>query len=390
MAASAFIGFCEGLARSLRWLFALDRGPANLAEEVADRLFDPLLPDERALLRLRFGVDPATNDKLEEIARKAGLTRWRRRRLEGKVLVALVRWDYRRRLLPKVHRRLVERIAAADDEILKCLCDAPAVRHVLVGWHDSLVGGQCAAGEIGDPPDRPAGDDPDGEPQSPEILLAGAIRRALWANARSRKAIARPNDRPCSHGDAIAVALDAFRALGLNANAIRDLADALLAPARRVESGRDAPATPMLDPVVDPETTQPAPPRNLLPRPARETPDFEILDPALVESVVAQAGMPLEDLWSRAARIRCLSDKAGRNRRMLVDSCMPLVAEVAVEKGLRDRAFLDAIETGRAAVQRLAEGCSCNGEHDFAAQAKRAARTAIGDAAPAENRTTGG
>jgi hypothetical protein len=115
-------------------------------------------------------------------------------------------------------------------------------------------------------------------------------------------------------------------------------------------------------------------------------PDFENLDPALMDSVTAQAGIPLADLWIRATRIHCLLANAGRNRRILVDSCMPLVADVALEKGLRNWVFLYAIERGRSAVQRLAEGFAHDEEHDFAAQATRVVRAAIVEVTPAENR----
>lgn len=389
MAAAVSASIWVGLVRSLRWLLALESGPANLAEEVADRLFDRLTPDERALLRLRFGVDPETNATLEEIFHTAGLPRRRQRTLEGEVLVALFRWENRQRLLSKVHQRLMQRIASAHVGILECLCDAPAVRHVLVSWHDRLVDGRCLADKIGKPPDRSIGSDPDAQRPSPEIMLAAMIRRALWANTRVRKAIWRPDDKPCSRSEKMAKALDAFGALRLNSHAIRELAEALLAPARRIEPGRDEPVPPVLDPIPNPEATRPKLPPNLLPHWHGELPDFSSLDPELADAVTEQAGIPLADLWTRAARIHRLLVKARRNRQMLVDSCMPLVAEVAVEKGLRNRAFLDAIESGRSAIQRLAEGFIHEEEQDFAAAATRIARAAIDQVAPAENGAPG-
>lgn len=366
-----------GWARFLR-LLAIDPGPSNLAEGVADRLFDNLTPEQRTMLRQRFGVDADTSAKLEKIAAQFSTARRHIREIEGQALIRLYRWEYRKIRSPAVQRRLVRRIAAAHDDILDALCDAPPVRSVLVGWHDQLVDGRRPAGEIAEPPDPVIPDDPEEEMQSSEFALAATLRKALWAHARGRKADRLPDQEQAGHEDERAKALEAMRAIRFNAQSILALAEALLGHARRIPVEGDDMITQLLDPVVDPDArAAPDIPSGPVSPWAGEVPNILERDSALIDVITAESGMPVGELWERAARIDEALAKARHNLRLLVDSGMPMVAEAAVTQGLRGDTFIDGIEGGRAALLQVADRFCFTAEGDFTASAECAVRAVL-------------
>jgi hypothetical protein len=361
------------MARLLSRILLLDPGPANLAEEVAERVLTNPEGREREILRQHFGIDPDTGVKLEKIAAQFAITRRRLRRIESRALIRLYRWEHRRLRLPGMQQRLMKRIAAAHDEILETLCDAPPVRPVLVGWHDQLVDGRRSAGEIADPPD-PVTDD---GPQSQETILAERLRKALWANARARKPVRGTDEKSATRNDERDKALSTLHGLRLNARSILAIAGALLGPAGRITTESDETIPQLLAPVIDPDA--PSPPEIPPDPPSRfhgEPPDIAEMDPALSESITEEAGMPVAELWARAGRVDPALTKALHNQRLLVDSCMPLVAEVAVAQGLRGKDFFDSIEKGRDAVQELADRFCFTAGGDFTAQVENAIRAA--------------
>lgn len=362
----------RGLWRLLRRAFAVDPGPANLAEEVADRLIARLTPKERMLLRQRFGVDPETNADLEQIGAHFSKTRQRIREIESAALIRLYRWEYRKHRSPAVQRRLVERIAAAHDDILEALCDAPALRPVLVGWHDQLVDGRRPAEEIAEPSAPVAGDDPDGDPQTPELVLAAMLRKALWANARARKPVRDPGDVQAVRDGGREAALEAVRSLRLNAQSMDAVAEALLFHARRLNVESDEMVPQLLDPAADLNASAAPDSRESSAEPwqARE-PDATEPAPPLVDTVTAESGMTPSELWERAGIVGLALTTARRNRLLLVDSCMPLVAELAVARGLRGHAFVARVERSRAALLRLVDRFCFAGSADFTAAAER-------------------
>ena len=345
--AERFPGGLRRLWVRLLNLLAVDLGPFNLAELVADRLFDGLTPDQRALLRQRFGVDSDTNAKLEEIAAQFEITRKRLRELEGKVLVRLYRWEYRKLLLPGVQRRLIRRIATAHEEILETLCDAPPVRPVLVGWHDQLVDGRRAAGEIAKPPDPIVPDDPEEESQTSEFLLASMLRKALWASARARKPVRRRGDGQAVREEERSKALEALRGLHLNCRSMLALAEAVLGNARRIKGD-----------ILEPS-------------------------PALADVITAESGMPMAELWACASQIDNALARALHNQRLLVESCMPKVAEMTVARGLRNAPFVKSIERGRDAIRQLTDRFCFTNDEGFAIAADGAIRAAIETDEPA-------
>lgn len=370
--------FRRGLVRFLRTLFAVDPGPSNLAESVADLLFAKLTPDQRILLRHRFGVDQQTNANLEEIAWPFSATRRRIRGIESQALIRLYRWEARKSRLPAVQSRLVQRIAIAHHEILDALRDAPPIRSVLVGWHDQLVDGRRSAGEIAKPSDPVIPDDPEKESQGPELILASKLRKALWAHARGRKAARQRDEEQAGREDERAKALEALRDIRFNAQSILALAEALLGHARRIQGESDDMIPQLLDPVVDPDA--PAPPDipsgSISPW-AGELPNILESDPRLADAIATESGMEVGELWDRAARTDKSLTKARHNLRLLVDSGMPLVAETAVATGLRGDAFADGIEQGRKALLQLTDRFCFTGDGDFAAAAEKAIHAAL-------------
>ncbi len=362
------------MARLLSRILLLDRGPADLAEEVAERVLANPDGREREILRRHFGIDPHTVARLEEIAGRFAASRRRIRQIESKVLVRLYRWEYRRLRLPGVQRRLMQRIAVAHDELLENLCDAPPVRPILVGWHDQLVDGRRNAGEIAEAPDPVTEDGP----QSPETILAASLRKALWANARARKPVRTTDEKSTTRDDERGKALSTLRGLRLNARSILAIAEALLRPAGRIATESDETIPQLLARVIDPDA--PSPPEAPPDPPSRfhgEQPDLAELDPALVDTITEEAGMPVAELWARACRVDPALTKALHNQRLLVDSCMPLAAEIAVAQGLRSKAFFNGIEKGRAAVQELTEHFCYTADGDFTGQAENAIRAAL-------------
>ncbi len=365
-----------GLRRIWTWFrrfLATDPGPSNLAESVADRLADNLTPRQRSILRMRFGVDSDTSATLDEIAAQFAKTRRRIREIESQALIRLYRWKYRKPRSSAVQGRLVQRIAAAHDDILDALCDAPPIRSVLVGWHDQLVDERRSAGEIAEPPDPVISDDPADEEQSPEFVLAAMLRAALWAHARGHKAARQRDDRQAGREDDRARALEAMRATRFNAQSILALAEALLGHARRIQVENDDMVPQLLDPDMDPDARVAADiPSDPVSPWAGELPDILERDPALADVITAESGMPVGELWERAARIDRALAKARHNLRLLADSGMPMVAEAAVAEGLRGEAFIDAIEGDRAALLQFADQFCFTGEGDFTASAERA------------------
>lgn len=370
-----------GLRRIWAWLLrflAADPGPSNLAEEVADRLFDNLTPRERTLLRQRFGVDIDTSATLDEIAAQFAKTRRRIREIESQALIRLYRWKYRKARSPAVQGRLVRRIAAAHEDILNAMCDAPPVRSVLVGWHDQLVDGRRTAGEIAEPPDAIIPDDPGEEEQSPELVLAAMLRKALWAHARGHKAARQRDDRYAGRADDRALALAAMRATRFNAQSIMALAEAVLGHARRIQVESDDMIPQLLNPVMDPDArVTPDIPADPVPPWTGETPDVLERDPALADVITTESGMTIGELWEHAAKIDGALAKARHNLRLLVDSGMPMVAETVVAQGLRGEAFVDAIEAGHAALLQLADRFCFTGEGNFTEKAEHAVRVAL-------------
>ena len=402
-----------GLARFVRRLFALDPGPADLAEEVADRLFDPLTPDERIRIRQRFGVDPETNATLEEFVSpiRRGVLRmptWRAlfgqptltericgqniaelavdrsttrrfiRDIESRALIRLYRWDDRKALLPAVQHRLIQRIVAAHETILEALCGAPPVRPVLVGWHDQLVDGRRSAGEIAAPPDPVIPDDPEDDAPTSELVLAAKLRKALWAHAKGRKAARQQDEAQAGRGDERAKALELFLAARFNAQSVRAMAESLLGHARRMAVASDEMTPQLLDPAEDRDGAAPpgTPPGSATPW-RDELPDILGRDPALADAIVEESGMPVDELWEQAVKAGNAIAKAERNLRLLADAGMPLVAETAVGRGLRGKAFFDGIERGRAALLHLADRFCFAGAEDFTAAAEQVVRAAL-------------
>lgn len=363
----------------IRRVLATDPGPSNLAESVAERLFDNLTPRQRATLRLRFGVDADTSATLDEIAAQFAKTRRRIREIEGQALIRLYRWKYRKSRLPAVQGRLVQRIAVAHDDILDALCDAPPIRSVLVGWHDQLVDGRRSADEIAESPYPVISGNPEDEEQSPELILAAMLRRVLWAHARGHKAARqRDNNRQAGREDDRAQALEAMRAARFNAQSILALAESLLGHARRIQVEGDDMIPQLLDPVMDPDARVTADiPFDPVSPWAGELPDILERDPALADVITAESGMSAGKLWERAARIDRALAKARHNLRLLANSGMPMVAEAVVALGLRGDAFIDGIEGGRAALFRLADGFCFTGDGDFSAAAEKAVHAAL-------------
>jgi len=371
-----------GLRRIWTWLLKIltaDPGPSNLAESVADRLFDNLTPEQRTKLRLRFGVDADTSATLDEIAVQFANTRRRIREIESQALIRLYRWKYRKSRSPAVQGRLVQRIAVAHNDILDALCDAPPIRSVLVGWHDQLVDGRRSAGEIAEPPEPVIPDDPEDAEQTPELVLAAMLRKALWAHARGQKAARQRDDRPAGRERDRARALEAMRATGFNAQSILALAEALLGHARRIQQVESDDMIPqLLNPVVDPDARViPDIPADPVSPWAGETPDILERDPALADVITAESGMTIGELWEHAARIDGALSKARHNLRLLVDSGMPMVAEAVVAQGLRGEAFVDAIEGGHAALLQLADRFCFTGEGNFTEKAEHAIHVAL-------------
>jgi len=87
--------------------------------------------------------------------------------------------------------------------------------------------------------------------------------------------------------------------------------------------------------------------------------------------------MPVDELWEQAVKAGNAIAKAERNLRLLADAGMPLVAETAVGRGLRGKAFFDGIERGRAALLHLADRFCFAGAEDFTAAAEQVVRAAL-------------
>ena len=370
-----------GWRRIWKWFLnflAVDPGPSNIAESVADRLFDKLTPEQRTKLRMRFGVDADTSATLDEIAALFSKTRRRIREIESQALIRLYRWKYRKSRSPAVQGRLVQRIAVAHDDILGALCDAPPIRSVLVGWHDQLVDGRRSAGEIAEPPEPVIPDDSEDAGQSPELVLAAMLCKALWAHARGHKAARQRDNRYADRKDEQALALEVMRAIRFNAQSILAMAEALLGYARRIQVESDDMIPQLLNPVIDPDArVAPNIPSDPLSPWPGEMPDILERDPALADVITTESGMTIGELWDHAARMDGALSKARHNLRLLVDSGMPMVAETVVAQGLRGEAFVDAIEAGRAALLQLADRFCFTGEGNFTEQAEQAVRVAL-------------
>lgn len=357
---------------------AIDPGPSNLAEEVADRLFDKLTPEQRTRLRLQFGVDAETSATLDKIAAQLSKTRKRIRDIESQALIRLYRWKYRKPRSPAVQGRLVQRIAAAHNDILDRLCDAPSIRPVLVGWHDQLVDERRSAGEIAELPGLAVSNDSEEEEQSPELVLAAMLRKTLWAHTRGRKADRQQDELQAGREDDRAKALEAMRTVRFNAQSVLAMAEALLGHARRIQVESEDMIPQLLDPVMDPDARAAADiPSGPVSPWAGELPDILERDPALAANITAESGMPVGELWDCAARIDKALAKARHNLRLLVDSSMPLVAETAVALGLRGNAFIDGIEGGRAALLLLTDRFCFTGDADFSAAAGKVVHVAL-------------
>lgn len=359
-------------------LLAVDPGPSNLAESVADRLLDNLTPRERSILRMRFGVDADTSATLDEIAARFSKTRRRIREIESQALIRLYRWKYRKSRSPAVQGRLVQRIAAAHNDILDALCDAPPIRSVLVGWHDQLVDGRRSADEIAETPGPIISDDPKEEEQRPELVLASKLRKALWAHARGRKATRQREEEQAGREDERAKALEALRDIRFNARSILALAEALLGHARRIQGDSVDMIPQLLHPVVDPDA--PAPPdipSDSISPWAGELQNILETDPRLADAIATESGMEVGELWDLAAGTDKALTKARHNLRLLVDSGMPLLAETAVALDLRGDAFADGIEQGRKALLQLTDHFCFTGDGDFAAAAEKAIHAAL-------------
>jgi len=383
MAEPFFGNLRRKMGRILRILFALDPGPANLAESVADRLFAELKPGERARLRQRFGVDSDTNAELENIAARFRITRKRIREVEGPALIRLYRWEARKSRLPAVQRRLVRRIADAHETILEALCGAPPVRPVLVGWHDQLVDGRRQAGEIAAPPDPVIADDPEAAAATtPELVLAAKLRKALWAHTRGRKAARAQDEARAGRDGKQAKTLELMLAARFNAQSIRAMADSLLRHARRMAVASDEMTPQPLDPAEDRDGAVPpgAPSGSATPW-RDELPDILERDPALADAIVEESGMFVDELWEQAVKAGNAVAKAEHNLRLLTNAGMPMVAEIAVGQGLRGKAFFAGVERAHAALLRLADRSCFTGAEDFTTAAERAIRRALGEAA---------
>lgn len=356
----------RAMLRFLRRAFAIDPGPADLAESVADRLLDRLTSDKRSLLRQRFGVDAETNADLEEIATGYSGTRSRLRQLEAAALIRLYRWKYRKACLPDLQRRLARRIAEAHCELLELLCDAPPIRPVLVDWHDGLITGRLAASEIAQRPDPVRPTEPGREGHFAEIGLAELLRHALWAHVRAARPVRKPGQTISVRDEDRDRALVALRAVGFNACAMRKLAESLLGHARRIYRDCDEAVPELLDPAGDLESPAPAVHGSETTTPWSECiAEPGSITPQSAEEAAAEAGMPLDELLGKGGRVDAALRRAERNLRLLVDSGMPLVAEIAVEEGLRGDAFVDRIEQGRAALWQSADGFCFTGAADF-------------------------
>lgn len=355
----------RALPRFLRRAFAIDPGPADLAESVADRLLDPLTPDKRLLLRQRFGVDAETNIALEEIATGYSGTRSRLRQIEAAALIRLYRWEIRQACLPDLQQRLARRIAEAHHELLELLCDAPPIRPVLVGWHDGLVAGRLAASEIAGRPGPVVPTEPDGDAHSAEIGVAKLLRNALWVHVRAARPAREPGQTMSVRNDERDRALIALRDVGFNARAMRKLAESLLGHARRIfrDCGEAVPE--LVDTSGDLESPAPSAIGSETTTPWPES----VTEPGVIktqsaEKAAAEAGMPLDELWRKGDRVDATLRRAERNLRLLVESGMPLLAETAVEEGLRGGAFVDRIEQGRTGLWQSADGFCFTGAAD--------------------------
>jgi hypothetical protein len=322
------------LARFVYAVFGIEIAvpPANLAEEVANRLFDRLTPEQRTLLRLRFGVDVDTSAKLDEIAAHLSSRLRHVREVESQALIRLYRWKHRKSLLPAVQRRLIKRIAAAHETILNALCGAPPLRAVLVGWHDQLVDGRRSAGEIAEPPDPVIPDNPEEETPTSELVLAAKLRRALWVHAKGRKPARHHGEVPAGRDNKQARARELLLAVRFNAQSIRAMAESLLRHARRIAVESDELIPQLLDPAEDRNTgASPDTPPGFKPPWPDDPPDLAKLDPALANTVIEESGMPVDELW----------------------------------------------EQGHTALLQLADRFCFTGEHDFAAAAESAVRAVV-------------
>lgn len=248
--------------------------------------------------------------------------------------------------LPTVQRRLIQRISTAHDDILEALCDAPPARPVQVGWHDQLADGRRSAGEVAESPAPFVPDDPQEEPQSSELVLAARLRKALWTHARGRKATRNKTADPASRADERAKALKALQGIRFNAQSIRAMSVVLLGHARPL-------------------------------RVAGELPDIPEKTPALADAITTETGMQISELRDCADRIDKALAKAMHNMRLLVESSMPMVAEVTVALGMRGKGFLDGIEQGRAALLHTADRFCFAGESDFLVAAEKTVSAAL-------------
>ncbi len=372
MAAPVLQKIRRKVARFLNMVFGVEIGtaPVDLAERTAERVLEQLTPRERSMLRMRFGVGADTDQTLEEIGEQFAATRERLREIEAMALIRLYRWEYRKPRSPAVQRRIAARVAAAHRSILEALCDALPVRGLLVEWHDALVGGRAGACGFARLPEPATDGDAVGPPEPPERALARTLRKALWAHTRTRRA-AGGDTHAGSREEERAALLAALREARLSARGIAELAERILVLARRIHVGGDDEQVPqLLDPVPDPDA--PTLPRVDEP-PAGEPPDLADSDAALL----AEAGMPAEELWRLAETLQTSLDKAGAAIRLLADAGMPLVAEIVDATGARGSQFLAGIEIGRAALLRAADGfCYLDGE-DYFTHAEQAVRHAL-------------